>query len=443
MEQMNLFQYNIYKPAADRLRPMDLDDYIGQDHLIAKGKVLRNLIESDNISSMILWGPPGTGKTTLAKIISKKTKADFISLSAVTSNLKDIKDVMDEAKNNRNYGKRTILFVDEIHRFNKSQQDAFLPYVENGSIILIGATTENPSFELNNALLSRCKVFLLKMLTIESILKILHNALNKKEGFLDNNVVISEDDLKSIAIFSNGDARKAISTLEMAIENGSLTEKGEILVNKDTLSLIIERKSFLYDKNGEEHYNLISAFHKSMRNSDADAAVYYLARMLEAGEDPIYIARRIVRFAAEDVGLADVKALSLAVSAMEAVRLIGFPECNVHLTEAAIYMSLAPKSNAMEKAYLEAKADVEKYGNLFVPLSIRNATSSLLKDIGYNKGYMYAHDYKDKLTTLKCMPEELIGTKYYHPTDEGEEVYFKDRYNYIENWKKEHKDNKL
>ena len=340
MGEPSLFSSTIPQPLAARLRPETLDDYIGQTHLLGAQRVLRRLIENDVISSMIFWGPPGVGKTTLAQIIANHTKSLFIEFSAVTSGIKDIRDVMKQAETNQQYGQRTIVFVDEIHRFNKAQQDAFLPFVEKGSIILIGATTENPSFEINNALLSRCKVFVLKALTIEDIIQLLQRALSHPKGFGGQKIELEEGVLESIACFANGDARTALSTLEMAVLNGKETPQTTI-VTQEILEQCTSKKSLLYDKNGEEHYNLISALHKSMRNSDPDAAVYWLARMLEAGEDPIYIARRVTRFAAEEVGLADPQALSLSIAAFEACRLIGVPECNVHLTEAVIYMSLA------------------------------------------------------------------------------------------------------
>jgi putative ATPase len=437
MEQMNLFtSTNIaYEPLAARLRPKNLDEYIGQEHLVGEGKPLRNLIESDHITSMILWGPPGVGKTTLARIIANKTKAEFVNFSAVTSGIKEIRAVMEQADENRHFGKRTILFVDEIHRFNKAQQDAFLPYVEKGSIILIGATTENPSFEINNALLSRCRVFVLKGLDEKDIEKVLKRAVESPEGYKNRPLEIEDGILEKIAVFSNGDARAALSTFEIAVENGRLTSDGVIHIDKDTFELITSKRSFLYDKKDENHYNLISALHKSMRNSDPDAAVYYLARMLEAGEDPMYIARRVTRFAAEDVGLADPQALTLAVSMQTAVKLIGMPECNVHLTEAVIYMALAPKSNACETAYLSAASDVHEKPDEPVPLQIRNAETDLMKELGYNNGYMYAHDYPEKLTEMECLPDSMKGTRYYYPGDQGREIEFSERLEYIRNWK--------
>ena len=355
MEQMTLFDREIPQPLAARLRPETLEEYVGQTHLLGPGKVLRRLIESDRISSMIFWGPPGVGKTTLARIIAHRTKSNFIDFSAVTSGIKEIKAVMQEAENNRRFGTRTIVFVDEIHRFNKAQQDAFLPFVEKGSIILIGATTENPSFEINGALLSRCKVFVLKELTVEDLLSLLRRALTDPRGFGSQKIEISDDLLEMIARFANGDARTALSTLEMAVLNGELDHSGTVTVTKETLEQCTSKKSLLYDKNGEEHYNLISALHKYMRNSDPAAAVYWLARMLEAGEDPLYIARRVTRFASEDVGLADPQALTVAISAYQACHFIGMPECSVHLTEAVVYLSLAPKSNALYVAYETAK----------------------------------------------------------------------------------------
>ena len=436
MEQVTFFENNVPQPLAARLRPDDLDGYAGQQHLLGKGKVLRNLIESDQISSMIFWGPPGVGKTTLARIIANRTKATFIDFSAVTSGIKDIREVMQKAEKNRSFGEKTIVFVDEIHRFNKAQQDAFLPFVEKGSIILIGATTENPSFEINGALLSRCKVFVLKALTREDLMQLLNKALTDDAGFGDREVDISEDILGKIAGFSDGDARVALSTLEMVVLNGDIDEHGRVHVTDETLEQCISKKSLLYDKDGEEHYNLISALHKSMRNSDADAAVYWLARMLEAGEDPIYIARRVTRFASEDVGMADPRALEIAVAAFQACHLIGMPECSVHLTQAVIYMSLAPKSNAMEVAYLTAAKDAREHLAEPVPMHIRNAPTGLMKDLGYGEGYQYAHDYEEKMTKMQCLPDSLVGREYYKPTEQGHEARYKERLEQIKEWKK-------
>ena len=437
MSEPSLFSNTIPQPLAARLRPETLDEYVGQTHLVGKNGILRRLIENDSISSMIFWGPPGVGKTTLAQIIAHTTRSRFIEFSAVTSGIKEIREVMKQADTSSQYGQRTIVFVDEIHRFNKAQQDAFLPFVEKGSIILIGATTENPSFEINSARLSRCKVFVLKALTAEDIQSLLKRALTSPKGFGGQRIVIADDLLAAIAEFANGDARTALSTLEMAVLNGEEVN-GTTTVTKEIVEQCTSRKSLLYDKHGEEHYNLISALHKSMRNSDPDAAVYWLARMLESGEDPIYIARRVTRFAAEDVGLADPRALEIAVAAFTACRLIGVPECNVHLTEAVIYMALAPKSNAMETAYLTARKDALEHLAEPVPLVIRNAPTSLMKDIGYGKGYQYAHDYKDKLTAMQCLPDSLKDKTYYHPTEQGVEGRFKQRLEYIKEWKRKH-----
>ncbi len=440
MEQQTLFSdasVNM-QPLASRIRPQNLQEFCGQEHLLGEGKMLRRMIESDNICSMIFWGPPGVGKTTLARIIAKSTKASFIDFSAVTSGIKEIKQVMEQAENSRAFGEKTILFVDEIHRFNKAQQDAFLPFVEKGSIILIGATTENPSFEVNGALLSRCKVFVLHALKTEDIIILLKNAIKNPAGFGNQNVNISDELIEIIAVFANGDARSALSTLEMAVLNGNV-EGNQITVTKETIEQCTSKKSLLYDKNGEEHYNLISALHKSMRNSDPDAAVYWLARMLEAGEDPLYIARRVTRFAAEDVGLADPRALELSVAAYQACHFIGMPECSVHLTEAVVYLSLAPKSNALYVGYEKAKKDALTTIAEPVPLTIRNAPTSLMKELDYGKGYQYAHDFKDKLTNMQCLPDSLVNREYYHPTDEGLEARFKTRLNEIKEWKKSQK----
>lgn len=439
MEQYSLFDDNKNQPLASRLRPRNLDEFVGQTHLIGEGKILRRLIDGDNITSLIFWGPPGVGKTTLAKIIANKTHSAFIEFSAVTSGIKDIKTVMQQAEDNRKLGEKTIVFVDEIHRFNKAQQDAFLPFVEKGSIILIGATTENPSFEVNNALLSRCKVFVLQSLRTEDLTALLKRAIKDERGFGNNKVNIPEEMITMIAEFANGDARSALSTLEMVILNADVDKSGTITVTKETMEQCITKKSLLYDKNGEEHYNIISALHKSMRNSDPDAAVYWLARMLEAGEDPLYVARRVVRFASEDVGLADPRALEIAVAAYQACHFIGMPECSVHLTQAVIYMALAPKSNSTEVAYLKARQDAIAQLAEPVPLQIRNAPTKLMKELNYGKGYQYAHDSEDKLTNMQCLPDSLLGREYYTPTEQGVEVKCKARLEQIKAWKEQHK----
>ena len=438
MEQKSLFENEVNQPLASRLRPQSLDEFVGQSHLIGEGKILRRLIEDDKISSMIFWGPPGVGKTTLASIIANKTNSAFINFSAVTSGIKEIKTVMAQAENARKIGEKTIVFVDEIHRFNKAQQDAFLPFVEKGSIILIGATTENPSFEVNSALPSRCKVFVLQGLKTEDLVMLLKRAITDKRGFGDQKVNISNEQLEIVAKFANGDARNALSTLEMVVLNGDVGKDGEITVTDETLEQCISKKSLIYDKNGEEHYNIISALHKSMRNSDPDAAVYWLARMLEAGEDPLYVARRVTRFASEDVGLADPHALEIAVAAYQACHFIGMPECSVHLTQAVIYMSLAPKSNALYMAYESAKRDAIKELAEPVPLVIRNAPTKLMKELDYGKGYQYAHDTQEKLTNMQCLPDSLLGKEYYRPTEQGLEVKYKAKLENIKNWKKSH-----
>ena len=428
-EQDTLFdeQTDAARPLAARMRPTTLDEVAGQQHLIGPGKVLRRIIEADQVQSMIFWGPPGVGKTTLARVIAHQTQATFIDFSAVTSGIKEIREVMKRADSMSRAGGRTIVFIDEIHRFNKAQQDAFLPFVEKGAITLIGATTENPSFEVNGALLSRCKVFVLKALTEEEIAGLLRRALDDPRGFGGQDVRIDDDLLGAIARFSNGDARTALSTLEMVVLNGEEAD-GVTTVTPETVEQCTSQKSLLYDKLGEEHYNIISALHKSMRNSDPDAAIYWLARMLEAGEDPLYIARRITRFAAEDIGLADTNALNVAVNAFHACHFIGMPECSVHLTEAVTYLSLAPKSNSMEVAYLRAKKDALTTMAEPVPLVIRNAPTRLMKDLGYGDGYQYAHDVEGRVAAdMQCLPDALEGTEYYTPTEEGREGLFKER----------------
>lgn len=439
MEQLSLFTMETgsartYTPLASRLRPQTLAEYVGQTHLLGEGKMLRRLIDNDQISSMIFWGPPGVGKTTLARILAGRTKADFVDFSAVTSGIKEIKEVMSRAENSRHMGIRTVLFVDEIHRFNKAQQDAFLPYVEKGSIILIGATTENPSFEINAALLSRCRVFVLKALEEEDLVLMLKRALKHPLGYGNERVDITAEQLHVIARFANGDARTALNTLETVVLNGEMSAE-KITVTDESLSQCITRRSLLYDKNGEEHYNMISALHKSMRNSDPDAAVYWLLRMLDGGEEPLYIARRLIRFASEDVGMADPQALPLAVAAYQACHFNGMPECDVNLTQAVVYLSMAPKSNALYAACEQAKKDVRELPAAPVPLQIRNAPTKLMADLDYGKGYQYAHDTEEKLTKMTCLPDALAERIYYKPTTQGKEAAVAARLAEIKAWK--------
>ena len=446
MQQQNFFTQNYEQqirsraPLALRMRPETLDEFVGQGQIVGSGRLLTRLIKADRLSSAVFYGPPGTGKTTLAKIIAGSTQADFYEINAVTSGKKEMTEVLEKAKNSLSvYGKRSILFIDEIHRFNKAQQDAFLPYVEKGSIILIGATTENPSFEVNSALLSRCRVFVLHALTEENVMTLLHRALQDERGFGGQKIDMAEDLLRAIAVFANGDARTALSTLEMVILNADLDENGQAHVTPETVAQCTSRRSLLYDKKGDGHYDLISALHKSMRNSDPDAAVYWLARMLEGGEDPLYIARRVVRFASEDIGLADSRALETAVAAYQACHFLGMPECTVHLTQAVVYMAMAPKSNALYVAYETAKKDAQEQIAEPVPLQIRNAETSLMKNLGYGKGYVYAHDTQEKLSAMTCLPDSLQGKRYYQPTEQGNEGRYKQRLEEILRWKEEHR----
>jgi putative ATPase len=436
MHQESLFEQPKQEPLASRMRPQTLDQIVGQQHLLGANQMLRRLIDADRVPSMILWGPPGVGKTTLARVIARHTKSEFISFSAVTSGIKEIKELMAQAQQNAAYGQRTIVFVDEIHRFNKAQQDAFLPYVENGSIVLIGATTENPSFEINSALLSRCRVFVLQPLSTDDLQKMLQRAA--QTGFA-RPIQIDDRLLRQVAIFADGDARTALNTLEMLVDNGKVDENGRLTAADNLLEQLLGHKTLKYDKKGEQHYNLISALHKSMRNSDVDAAIYWLTRMLDGGEDPLYIARRLVRFASEDIGLADTNALNVAVNVYQACQFLGMPECNVHLTECVIYLATKPKSNAVYAATQKVQEDVEKTANEPVPLQIRNGTTKLMKELGYGKDYQYAHDTAAKLTTMETMPENLIGHQYYYPTEQGNEIRFKRRLHQIKQWKNQHR----
>jgi putative ATPase len=415
-------------PLAERMRPRTFDEFVGQEELLAPGKPLREAIERDLLQSIILWGPPGTGKTTLARIIADTTKAKFVSFSAVLAGIKEIREVMSEAERlRRSTGRRTIVFIDEIHRFNKAQQDAFLPRVEAGDIVLIGATTENPSFEVNAALLSRSKVFVLRGLNIDEVASILSRALaDPKRGFGATGVDIDADSLRAIAQYANGDARVALNLLELSVAAAPLVDNVR-RIDIARVQEAIQRRTLLYDKSGEEHYNLISALHKSMRNSDPDAAVYWLARMVEAGEDPMYIARRLVRFASEDVGNADPQALTVAVAAKDAVHFIGMPEGNTALAQAAIYLATAPKSNAVYEAYNHAAADAHNDVAQPVPLHLRNAPTPLMKELEYGKGYRYAHNEADAVADMSCLPPALEGRKYYDPRDRGFEKEIKRR----------------
>jgi|SRR5579875_1861085 len=416
------------RPLADRMRPRTLDEVVGQENLLDPGKPLRIQIERDQIVSMLFWGPPGCGKTTLARLIAKSTRSEFVPFSAVMSGIKEIKQVMAAAEGARRYGRRTVVFVDEIHRFNKAQQDAFLPYVEAGTIILIGATTENPSFEVIAPLLSRMKVYVLEALTSEQVLLLLRRALaDKHRGFGSENVEIPAEVLERIAQIANGDARAAYNTLEAVVFGSQPDAAGRRVVTRERLEDVLQRKFLLYDKSGEEHFNLISALHKSVRNSDPDAALYWLARMLESGEDPLYLARRMVRMASEDVGLADPRALEITLAAMNAFDFLGAPEGHLALAEAAIYLSLAPKSNAVYRAFGAVHEDLQRTIAEPVPLHLRNAVTGLMDKLGYGKGYQYAHDAEEKITDMECLPEGLRGRVYYHPTGQGLESRLRQR----------------
>ena len=422
------------QPLAERMRPRSLDEFIGQEKLLGPGKPLRVQIESDNLSSMLFWGPPGCGKTTLARLIARLTKSEFIPFSAVTSGIKEIKEVMAEAERKSRSGQRTIVFVDEVHRFNKSQQDAFLPHVEAGHILFIGATTENPSFEVISPLLSRTKVYVLEAHTTPQIVELLHRALADKEHGLGNEKISAgEDVLFRIASFANGDARTAYNTLELCAKSLpaeaalSVAKAGPLVITSDLLEALLQRKMLRYDKAGEEHYNLISALHKSVRNSDPDAALDWLARMLESGEEPLYLARRLVRMASEDIGLAEPGALAVTLAAKDAFDFLGSPEGNLALAQAAVYLSLAPKSNALYTAYGEVLEDVHKTEADPVPLHLRNAVTGLMKNIGYAQGYKYAHNFDDKVADMTCLPDNLSSRTYYKPTDQGFEARLRAR----------------
>jgi putative ATPase len=425
------------RPLADRMRPRTFDEFVGQEHLIGSGKPLRVQIERDDHGSMIFWGPPGTGKTTLAKIIANMTKAEFIEFSAVMAGIKEIKQVMSEAERARQYGTRTIVFIDEIHRFNKAQQDAFLPHVEKGNIRLIGATTENPSFEINSALLSRARVYVLKSLTEDQIVALLERALaDRDRGLGQFELRASLDALATLASYANGDARSAYNILEVAA-NLARAAGPETIITREIVQEALQQRILLYDKSGEEHYNLISALHKSVRNSDPDAALYWLSRMLEAGEDPLYVARRVVRMAVEDIGLADPQALALCMTARDAVDFIGMPEGNLALAQAVVYLSVAPKSNALYTAYGAVLQDVETTAAEPVPLHLRNAPTRLMKKLNYGKGYEYAHDTEGKVANMQCLPDNLRDRTYYRPTNEGIEKRISERLAEIKRKKQE------
>jgi len=416
------------QPLAERMRPRTLDEFIGQEKLLGPGKPLRMQIENDNVSSMLLWGPPGCGKTTLARLIARLTRSEFISFSAVLSGIKEIKQVMAEAEQKSRTGHRTIVFVDEVHRFNKSQQDAFLPHVEAGHITFIGATTENPSFEVISPLLSRTKVYILESLATPLIVELLRRALHDAERGLGGQDIVADDDvLFRIASFANGDARSAYNTLELAARASQTDANGKRALTQTLLEDVLQRKLLRYDKAGEEHFNLISALHKSVRNSDPDAALYWLTRMLESGEDPLYLARRLVRMASEDIGLAEPGALAMTLAARDAFDFLGAPEGHLALAQAAVYLSLAPKSNALYTAAGAVRDDVAETEADPVPLHLRNAVTGLMKNVGYGQGYKYAHDYADKVTDMSCLPDNLAGRSYYHPTDQGFEQRLRQR----------------
>jgi putative ATPase len=416
------------QPLAERMRPRTLDEFTGQEALLGPGKALRTQIEHDEIGSMILWGPPGCGKTTLARLIARMTHSEFAAFSAVLTGIKEIKDVMAAAEHARHAGRRTIVFIDEVHRFNKSQQDAFLPHVEAGNIIFIGATTENPSFEVIAPLLSRTRVYVLQALSTEQIEALLRRALDDPVRGLGNEKIgIGEEAIQHIAVFSGGDARAAYNTLEAGARAAQPDASGKRTITKELLADLLQRKFLLYDKSGEEHYNLISALHKSVRNSDPDASLYWLVRMLESGEDPLYIARRLVRMASEDIGLAEPGALAVTIAAMQAADFVGPPEGNLALAQAAVYLSLAPKSNALYTGYGAVTKDLENTRTEPVPLHLRNAPTGLMKNIGYGKGYQYAHDVEEKVADMECLPESLAGRTYYRPTDQGFEARLRQR----------------
>jgi putative ATPase len=424
------------RPLADRMRPRTLDECVGQEALLGPGGPLRTQIERDDIGSMILWGPPGCGKTTIARIIARVTRSEFISFSAVLTGIKEIKEVMAEAERGSRSGRRTIVFIDEVHRFNKSQQDAFLPHVEAGNIILIGATTENPTFEVISPLLSRTRVYVLQALSDAQILTLLQRALTDSERGLGNENVSAENEaLQRIATMANGDARAAYNTLEAVVRSATPDKESRRTLTVALLGQTLQRKFLAYDKSGEEHYNLISALHKSVRNSDADATLYWLVRMLESGEDPLYVARRLVRMASEDIGLAEPNAVAVAIAAMQAADFVGPPEGNLALAQAAVYLALAPKSNALYLGYGQASKDLQETRAEPVPLHLRNAVTGLMKNVGYGRGYQYAHDYDEKVADMSCLPESLAGRNYYAPTDQGFEKRLRQRLEEIRNLK--------